>query len=153
VSASGRIDVDPDPVAARRREAARPLAVLAVVVGLVAVGVWLFSPHGSSAGRSPLAMSRPTAYDQPPIVVSVFEYGFTPRRLVILSGQLVTWRDVGKQFHLIRPLTSAGRRVFAEAERLGSANQLFRKPGRYPYYCSIHPWMRGVVIVRRRAHV
>lgn len=98
----------------------------------------------------PLAMKRPTAYDQAPIVVSVYEYGFTPARTVILTGQVVAWRDVGKQFHIIRPTTNPGRHVFEEAERLGSANHLFKKAGRYPYYCSIHPWMHGVVIVRAR---
>lgn len=84
-----------------------------------------------------------------PITVDVYEYGFTPSRVVIKAGHAVAWKDVGKEHHTIVPSSRAGRPVFIEAERLGAAPHVFRKPGVYPYHCRIHPWMKGTVEVRR----
>jgi plastocyanin len=84
-----------------------------------------------------------------PIVVDVYEYGFTPSNVVIKAGHAVGWRDVGKEHHIIEPSSAAGRPVFVEAQRVGSAAHVFRKPGVYPYHCRIHPSMTGTVTVRR----
>lgn len=84
-----------------------------------------------------------------PITVDVYEFGFTPQNVVILAGHAVSWKDVGKELHTITPSTPAGRVVFLAARRQGSASHVFRKPGVYPYYCAIHPDMRGTVTVRR----
>jgi plastocyanin len=84
-----------------------------------------------------------------PVVVRVFEYGFSPSNVVIVAGQGVAWQDVGDELHTITPRSPAGRRVWLEAQRKGSAVHVFPRPGVYPYYCSIHPWMRGTVTVRR----
>jgi plastocyanin len=84
-----------------------------------------------------------------PVVVRVFEYGFNPSNVAIVAGQGVAWQDVGDELHTITPRSPAGRRVWLEAKRKGSAVHVFPRPGVYPYYCSIHPWMRGTVTVRR----
>jgi plastocyanin len=141
----GGIQVRPS---GRRDRAGLRLAVWLLSIGL---GGWLlFAASRGPASTKLLYTGKPTPYDQQPIVVSVYEYGFTPAHVSILTGQVVTWRNVGKQLHQIRPITLAGQRVFAAAERIGSANHLFETPGRYPYYCAFHNWMRGVVEVRAR---
>jgi plastocyanin len=143
---SGRIEVRPS---ARRDHVGLRLAF-----GLLSIGLFGWLLIMASQGPPPAKLlypGKPTPYDQLPVVVSVYEYGFTPPRLSIVAGQVVTWRNVGKQLHQIRPVTLAGQRVFAAAERFGSANHLFEKPGRYPYYCAFHTWMRGVVVVHARS--
>lgn len=84
------------------------------------------------------------------IPVRIFEYGFQPSRLVIRAGQVVVWRNIGEELHIVSPSTRAGLPIFRQAERLGTVHHLFAHAGRYPYHCQIHPKMRGVIIVRRR---
>jgi plastocyanin len=145
--------------AARRAGSARrrlPWAVVgagALLWALALTQGWLGGPAGE---RSPGATKGRVAANAPfnprdvPILVDVYEYGFTPSNVVIKAGHAVAWRDVGKEHHTISPSSPAGRPVFLEAQRLGSAAHVFRTPGVYPYHCSIHPWMKGTVTVRRR---
>jgi plastocyanin len=86
---------------------------------------------------------------QPPIGVHVFEYGFEPSRLVIRRGQIVVFKNIGKELHIVTPSTHAGERVWKAAERLGTVEHVFTRAGNYPYYCSIHPQMRGTIVVLR----
>jgi plastocyanin len=85
---------------------------------------------------------------QPAIPVRVFEYGFQPSHLEIIAGQFVVWRNVGEELHIVSPSTEAGVPVFEQAKREGTTHHRFTHPGRYPYHCSIHPQMRGVIVVR-----
>lgn len=138
---------------ARRRLPWAVVSTLALLWGLALTQGWL---GGSAGERSPGATrvrvpagARFNPRDVP-IVVDVYEYGFTPSNVVIKAGHAVAWRDVGKEHHVISPSSAAGRPVWLEAQRLGSAAHLFGTPGVYPYHCSIHPWMHGTVTVRRQ---
>jgi plastocyanin len=126
---------------------------VAALGGLAGAAAILVHPFGhADQAKAPLPLLRPhSPYSQQALVVDVYEYGFHPSRLVIHAGQTVAWRDVGKQFHVVTASTRAGRSVFAAAKKEGSASHLFRRPGRYPYHCSLHPQMRGVVVVQRRS--
>ncbi len=127
---------------------------MVVAVGLVVWAValtqgWLGGEPGG--GRSDGGQAgRPFDPRDVPIVVDVYEYGFTPSNVVIKAGHAVAWKDVGKEHHTIAPSSAAGWRVFLRAQREGSSAHVFPRPGVYPYHCSIHPWMRGTVTVRRR---
>lgn len=127
----------------------RLAAVLLAGLAAVVVLVHPFRSRGHAQPPPELVHPR-SAYSRPPVVVDVYEYGFHPGRLVVLRGQTVAWKDVGKQFHIITASSRAGRAVFAAAKAEGSASHVFGKTGRYPYHCSLHPWMHGVVIVRAR---
>jgi plastocyanin len=84
-----------------------------------------------------------------PVNVRVYEYGFEPSRLLLKAGQVVVWRNIGKELHNITPRSKQGVRIFRAAARRGTTRHLFTKPGTYPYFCSIHTQMKGQVVVRR----
>jgi plastocyanin len=120
------------------------------VLGALALSA-AFSPgHLADGSRSLAEPFGPSlAIDsQPAIHVRIYEYGFEPSRLPIIAGQLVVWRNVGEELHIVSPSTQDGVPVFRRAERLGAAQHRFTEPGRYPYHCSIHPQMRGTIVVR-----
>lgn len=113
---------------------------------------WLGGPPGTGRHAGQEERRSPGGRFDPrdvPIVVDVYEYGFTPSNVVIKAGHAVAWRDVGKEHHIIEPRSIDGRRVFIVARAQGSAAHVFRRPGVYPYHCRIHPWMRGRVTVRQ----
>ena len=114
---------------------------------------WLGGEPGlgpQEGDRKHSVAGRPFDPRDVPITVDVYDYGFTPSNVVIKAGHAVAWKDVGKEHHTIEPSSMAGRPVFIEARRLGSAAHVFRRPGVYPYHCRIHPAMKGTVTVRRR---
>lgn len=114
---------------------------------------WLGGEPGGGerrGGASPAGAAQRFDPRDVPVTVDVYEYGFTPSNVLIMAGHAIAWKDVGKEHHTIEPSSPAGRPVFLEARRDGSAAHVFRRPGVYPYHCRIHPWMRGTVTVRRR---
>jgi len=131
------------------------LAGTFLLVAFLAFGFWMaakaLSPEQLSVATGGLLGQERRPKADPETVVEVYEYGFSPSRLVVEPGEAVAWRDIGDDYHQITPSTKAGKRVFKAARNKGSARHIFRKPGLYPYYCSIHPQMRGTVVVRRSA--
>lgn len=76
--------------------------------------------------------------------VEVVDYGYSPAQLTIHAGQTVTWVNQGADGHDVTgsdwrsgPLTPQE-----------SYSRVFVLPGTYAYECTMHPEMRGTVIVQ-----
>ena len=113
------------------REQAWRAAIVAglMVVGLVAWGVT--APHVGAVGVA---------------AVDIKEFAYTPPTLTVTAGTTVKWINHDEEPHTITSasgtFTSAGLShddVFA---------QTFLRPGRYEYFCALHPRMKAVVIVK-----
>ena len=79
--------------------------------------------------------------------IAIDNFSFTPRELSIAAGDAVTWRNHDDVPHQI---VSVGRQ-FTPSSVLDTGQQYrltFDKPGRYAYFCSLHPTMTGTVVVR-----
>jgi plastocyanin len=122
--------------------------IAAAAIALGAVLLATNPPGGDDEPRNLRSLLEPRSpYSQPRVLVRAYDYGFEPRRVRILAGQAVGWRNVGKAHHVVTPSSAAGRRVFEAAEREGSASHVFTRPGDYRYYCALHARMRGTVVV------
>ena len=77
--------------------------------------------------------------------ILIDDFAFAPQELVIGAGTMVTWKQNHKVVH-----TVVSQGLFeSEVLNLGDAFTFtFTEPGEYEYYCSLHPSMRGKVIVR-----
>ena len=77
-------------------------------------------------------------------VVTVADNMYVPNSVTIAAGQAVHWVwDATNQHDVV-----AEDRTFAtELMYGGEYKHIFTEPGEYPYYCTIHPEMRGTVIV------
>jgi plastocyanin len=94
--------------------------------------------------------------NQPPIMtneVSIardsWEYqflnGFSPAVIQVSSGSTVTWKNNDEVIHTV---THFGNEFDSGFIPSGSNWQhTFGSTGNYDYFCSIHPWMKGIVIV------
>jgi plastocyanin len=76
-----------------------------------------------------------------------------PPEIVIYQGETVTWINDDSAFHTV---TSG---FYDESDGAFDSGQLdpaqifshkFEEGGFYDYYCRLHPWMDGQVIVRWR---
>lgn len=80
--------------------------------------------------------------------VKAEDIDFTPAKISVQRGSVVTWRFLDSTLHNV---ISRGKRRFKSSEsmRSGAYSVRFRKAGRYSYHCTFHPLsMQGVVVVR-----
>jgi amicyanin len=80
--------------------------------------------------------------------VTIRQMQFNPPWIVVKQGSTVNWQQADRMTHDVR----ATDRSFASPRlRQGTTfSQTFDKPGTYDYYCSLHPQMRGQVVVVER---
>jgi plastocyanin len=91
------------------------------------------------------------SYNAPPMTtgaaasVSIVNMGFSPDTLKIKAGTTVSWMNNDGMTHTVTSTTS-----LFNSGNLGAGvtfKYTFTATGTYPYYCVIHPGMKGVVVV------
>jgi plastocyanin len=79
------------------------------------------------------------------IQVEIIETAFEPPLVEIDIGDQITWINLDDEPHTV---TGDGGLSSPRLDRGASYSASFDEPGRYDYVCSIHPTMRGSIIVR-----
>jgi plastocyanin len=75
-------------------------------------------------------------------------YAFKAPKVTIATGTAVVWKNNDDDPHTV----TADDGSF-DSKGLGQGDtfrHVFTKPGTYPYHCSAHPYMKGVVVVENR---
>ncbi len=79
--------------------------------------------------------------------VTIDNFNFTPQTLTISVGTTVTWTNRDDVPHTV---TSDDKKFKSRALDTDEGfSHTFSAPGTYGYYCSIHPHMRGKVVVKQ----
>ncbi len=114
-------------------------------VTLTGVAIASLASFFLAAGPSLAAHSRT-------YVIKAQNIGFTPERLVVHTGDRVTWKFLDANLRSPHTVTSQGRQRFKDSPNprlTGSFTATFRKRGTYRFQCTIHPAsMNGVITVR-----
>jgi plastocyanin len=98
------------------------------------------------AGIVSTGLTAAHAAERSAVAVAVQEFKFAPPVLTVPAGTTVTWTNHDEETHTVTSATGA----FASAG-LGHEegfSQTFTRPGRYEYFCALHPHMKATVIVR-----
>jgi plastocyanin len=94
------------------------------------------------APRVPDRSSAQAAVD-PALTISDFQ--FTPSTITVHVGDTITWTNNGPSAHTA---TARGGSFDSGTLHKGqSASHTFTQPGTFAYYCRIHPFMHGTVVV------
>jgi plastocyanin len=91
-------------------------------------------------------LPAPTPQAQPH--VDIVDYGFVPAQLVVPFGAVVNWINSGDDGHDVSGDGPGGiwrSGPLAPSERY---TRQFGLTGTYDYVCTIHPEMRGKVVVK-----
>lgn len=111
----------------------RPLPVLALAIAVVV-------PACGGGARTADAGAK----------VRIEGFRFLPKQIEVRAGSTVTWRKVDETAHTVTSGTP-GRPTSQFDGRLAKSGQTFAvdfgEPGKAAYFCRIHPFMRGVVVV------
>ena len=140
-------------------------AAVAVVTG--AAGV-LTSGCGSKAGdTSTAATTSPASADTTPGrtaptstpetavaqvagpgAVVIKDYDFVPNSVTVKPGTTVTWTDDDTADHWVVSAPASPEAFDLGRQGTGKAvTHTFTKSGTYPYYCNLHNYMKGTVVV------
>ncbi len=130
------------------KPAARRRPLRALVLALAALAVLVTSAACSSGGSAPESPG-----ELPPGTVVITGMQFQPAEITVHAGDTVTWRfrDSGVPHDVTS--TDADGSIAAQPvldsgqKKTGEYTHTFTEPGRYTYICTLHPDMKGVVIV------
>ena len=82
------------------------------------------------------------------VTIAVSDFKFKPATVTITAGQSVRFVNRDQEAHTV----TASDNSFDSAglDTGGAWTHTFTRPGRYTYYCELHPYMKGTVIVLAR---
>ena len=78
--------------------------------------------------------------------VQIDNFHYSPPMLVVAPGTTVTWKNDDDSPHSVRE--KDGKFKSAALDTDDTFSQTFTSPGEYEYFCSIHPYMTGKIVVR-----
>lgn len=106
----------------------------AIVAGLIVAGLivsGLTAAHVGAVGAT---------------AVEIKEFAYTPPTLAVPVGTTVRWINHDEEPHTITSVSGAfGSAGLSHDDTFA---QTFTRPGRYEYFCALHPRMKAVVIVK-----
>ncbi len=119
------------------------LAGTVPAVGIIADG------DGRAGGAGEMA-AAPGTRANPVKAKAAVRDGYVPRRLVVAPRQTVWFVSVDRLVHTSTSYKVVrGKPVFDNLPSAGLYRiRAPRTAGTYPYYCLVHPYQRGVLVVR-----
>jgi plastocyanin len=130
-----------------------------IAIALVAFAVLAVAGCGSSSSSSTATAdtsaggTKPSTTAAPattvPGQVDIVDYDFTPTTTTIKVGERVTWLNRDGVDHWV--ISAPGVPQPFDLGRQGSAasaTHTFDSKGTYPYFCNLHNYMKGEVIVQ-----
>ncbi len=123
-----------------------PLWVIVPFLAILAI-IFIANSINASAEtqvRIPVYASSPSCVDN--------ETCYSPSELTTLAGSNVTWLNDGGVIHTVTSgNTQEGPDGIFDSGIIMSGDTFshtFTEAGNYQYFCTIHPWMTGTVIVQ-----
>lgn len=115
----------------RKRPIARIAAPLLLLVCVVALG-----------DKNARAGSQDNASNE----VKIDNFSFTPATLTVAPGTTVTWTNRDDIPHTVVSDDKVFKSRVLDTDE--NFSYTFTKPGRYPYFCSVHPKMTAEIVVQ-----
>jgi amicyanin len=110
------------------------------------VGLAFFAVSATALFMSSAQADAPVAPAATTVQVNIFNYKFDPETVTIAVGTTVTWTNKDEIPHTV----ASSDKSFKGSSGLDTGDSYsytFTKPGTYKYYCTLHPFMTGVIVV------
>jgi plastocyanin len=122
------------------RRARTGIATLVMVGAVAAVSV-----SGCGSNRADKSAARAATA---PDAVVIHDYDFGPTAVHVKAGATVTWTNADVSDHWVVSAPSSPEAFDLGRQRTGAAvTHVFAAPGTYPYFCNLHNYMKGTVVV------
>ena len=104
---------------------------------------------GCSSYQSPPAPASPQSPMTVGNTITIKNFAFEPSTLVVKTGTVVTWTNQDAVPHTIASDTGSPVPFSSDSLSTGASYTFtFTQPGTFTYHCSIHPSMKGTIIVQ-----
>ena len=112
-----------------------------VLGGVGVTGLLAATLPAIGAGSAAIAAAvAPTA------IIQIDNFKFTPPDLTVTAGTTVIWKN--KDGARYRVADISGAYASATLDTDSSFSHPFATPGVYKYICSLHPYMKGEIVVK-----
>jgi plastocyanin len=122
------------------------LIVLTLITINVSTAKAITGPKVQGAPKTSVRVTQPTTVAT--FSVKIENFAFVPRELDVAVGTTVTWQNADDVPHTA---TSKDDPQVFDSGPLDTDDKFsftFSKPGKYAYYCKVHPHMTGVIVVK-----
>jgi plastocyanin len=130
----------------RERRRLNPVIVLGAAV-IIAAGVALVACGGQGTDNRPAQSAPAKAVDH----VQIADFAYAPAAITVPAGTTITFTNDDSAPHTATSGTSpTADGVFdtGTLKKGKSKTVKVTKPGRFAYYCAIHPFMKATVTVK-----
>lgn len=107
--------------------------------GMWCMTAWLLS----------LTVMLPLQASTPTQAVEITRMAFSPGGMTVKPGTTVTWTNRDQVPHTVTSRDKGGVLSSQGLDTGDSYSYTFADPGDYAYFCAVHPFMTGVVHVRK----
>lgn len=98
---------------------------------------------------APAATIAPQASTGGGTSITIKNFAFDPTQLTVKTGTVVTWENLDVVPHIVVSDTGSPTAFLSDSLSTGASYKVtFTQPGTYTYHCSIHPSMKGAIIVQ-----
>jgi plastocyanin len=101
-------------------------------------------PARSPSPDAPPRAAAPAGRDT--VTAEVRDFMFRPARLEVAAGTTIIWTNGGQVIHTVT--AEDGSFDSGPIESGQRWARVFSTPGRFPFHCTPHPFMRGEIVVR-----
>ena len=105
-----------------------------------------FGALGATAALTVIAPRAPSADAAKSAAIQIDNFHYSPPMLVVAPGTTVTWTNADDSPHSVRE--KDGKFKSAALDTDDKFSQTFTASGEYEYFCSIHPYMTGKIVVK-----
>jgi len=89
-----------------------------------------------------------TSSMRPSHTVAIKGFAFSPKTLTIAAGESVRFVNQDQEAHTV--VADKGAFNSGGLDTSDSWTVKLQKPGKYSYFCSLHPYMKGTIVVVAR---
>lgn len=111
-------------------------------VGTAAGGVLLLLA-ATAAAQQRTAAAAPSARQ-----IAIENFAFAPATVTVAAGTRIVWVNHDEEPHTVNSIDGAAAFKSPALDTGDKFTFVFTQPGRYKYFCSIHPHMVGTIVVK-----
>lgn len=133
----------------KRLSAGLIVAILVIIAIVAAVAHKSSTPASNSNSQSSSSSQNSSDNTRAAGTVDIRNMMFTPSQITVQKGQSVTWTNNDSMTHtVVDDLSNVGGPASGDIAPGQSYTFTFNKTGSFQYHCSIHPSMRGTIVVK-----
>jgi plastocyanin len=104
------------------------------------------TPRPAPEAATPRPVPEAPAAGRDTVTAAVEDFVFRPARLEVAAGTTIVWTNDGQVAHTVSAEDGSFDSGSIEPGKRGSIT--FSRAGTFPFHCTPHPFMRGVIVVR-----